>query len=233
MKTVVVTGCDYGLGAELVKRGLADGWRVFACGLNPAKTKPMRELARAYGKQLEVLRMDMSSESAIRRGAAVIRRRIPRLDLLVNNAGVYWTDGAEQMSFRSFQRMFAVNTIGPAVLVRELLKPLRAARGRIVNVSSESGSLAGVTNGRPIIAYGASKAALNMVMRRLSFILADDGIRILCVHPGWMRTPMGKLSGDPDQEPATTAKEIFELAGKLDATMSGGFLDHDGHARPW
>ncbi|MEK7474805.1 MAG: SDR family NAD(P)-dependent oxidoreductase [Candidatus Coatesbacteria bacterium] len=233
MKTVVVTGCDYGLGVELAKRGLADGWRVFAGCLHPAKAKAMRDPSRAYGKQLTVLPMDMSSEPAIRRAAAVIRRKVPRLDLVVNNAGVFWNDGPEKVSSRDFQRMFAVNTIGPAILVRELLKPLRAARGAIVNISSEAGSLAGVANARPIIAYGASKAALNMVMRRLSFMLADDGIRILLVHPGWMRTPMGRTAGDPTQEPAATAKDVFELAAKLDDRMTGSFVEHSGRPYPW
>jgi NAD(P)-dependent dehydrogenase (short-subunit alcohol dehydrogenase family) len=234
MKTVVVTGCDWGLGAEIAKRGLADGWRVFAGCLNPVKSPAMKELAKAYGNRLTVLRMDMSSEASIRRAAAAIRRNVRRLDLLVNNAGIFWNDGPEKVNARDFQRMFAVNAIGPAVLIRELLRPLRAAKGRIINVSSEAGSIGAVANARPIIAYGASKAALNMIMRRLSFMLARDGVYTISIHPGWMRTPMGRAGGgDPTQEPSDTARDVFKLAAKLDRKMTGRFFIHDGTPYPW
>ena len=236
MKTVVVTGCDYGLGVELVKRGLADGCRVFAGCLDPPKAKEMKALAKEHGKELAVFRMDMSSEASIRRAAATVRRKAPCVDLLINNAGIYGEDGLEQVSFEGFSRMFAVNTFGPAVLIRELHGPLSEAEGVIVNITSEAGSQAGVANARPILAYGASKAALNAITRRLSFILAKDGIRVIAVHPGWMRTPMGRAGGaEPNQEPSATAKDVFALVAKVnrDATMSGGFFEHNGRPYPW
>jgi len=236
MDTVVVTGCDHGLGVELVKRGLAEGCRVFAGCLNPSKAKEMKGLAKEHGGKLVVFRMDMSSEASIRRAAAAIRRKTPCVELLINNAGIYAEDGLEQVSFAGFSRMFAVNTFGPAVLIRELHAPLREAEGVIVNISSEAGSQAGVGNDRPILAYGASKAALNAITRRLSFILAKDGIRVIAVHPGWMRTPMGRAGGaEPNQEPSATAQDVFVLVAKVKrgATMSGGFFEHNGRPYPW
>jgi NAD(P)-dependent dehydrogenase (short-subunit alcohol dehydrogenase family) len=236
MNTVVVTGCDYGLGVDLVRCGLAGGGRVFAGCLNPPKAKEMKALAKEHGEKLVVFRMDMSSEASIRRSAASIRRKAPRVDLLINNAGVFAEDGLEKVNFDDFARMFAVNTFGPAVLIRELHEPLRKAGGSIVNITSEAGSMAGVTNDRPILAYGASKAAMNAITRRLSFILATDGIRVIAVHPGWLRTPMGRAGGDePTQEPSDTARDVFVLAAKLklDAKMSGGFFDHSGRTYPW
>ena len=104
MDTVVVTGCDYGLGVELVKRGLADGCRVFAGCLNPPKAKEMRGLKEEHGDRLVVVRMDMSSEASIWRAAAAIRRKAPRVDLLINNAGIYAVDGLEQVSFEGFSQ---------------------------------------------------------------------------------------------------------------------------------
>ena len=77
MNTVVVTGCDYGLGVELVQRGLADGYRVFAGCLNPPKAKDMNGLTKEHGDKLVIFQLDMSSEASIRRAAAAIRRRAP------------------------------------------------------------------------------------------------------------------------------------------------------------
>jgi len=204
---------------------------VFAGYLKPAKAKDVKQLVKEYGKQLTVLPMDMSSEAAIKRASTTIRRKTKRVDLLINCAGVFWNDGAEKVNFRDFTRMFVVNTFGPAVLIREMLLPLRTARGAIVNISSEAGSQAGVSSDRPILAYGASKAALNGLTRRFSFILAKDGIRVISVHPGWMRTPMG--GDNAQQEPSATARDVFALADKLDAKMSGGFFNHDGSPYPW
>ncbi len=236
MKTAVITGCDYGLGVELVRRALADGCRVFAGCLNPPGAKEMKALKKENGDRLTVCRMDMSSEASVRRAAAGIRRKAPRVDLLINNAGIYAEDGLDGVSFDALSRMFAVNTFGPAVLIRELHAPLREAKGVVVNITSEAGSQAGVTNARPILAYGASKAALNAITRRLSFILAKDGIRVIAVHPGWMRTPMGRAGGaEPTQEPSATADDVFALVAKVraEAGMSGGFFEHNGRPYPW
>ena len=236
MKTVVVTGCDFGLGVELVKHGLAEDCRVFAGCLNPAKAKEMKTIAKVHKNRLIVFRLDLSSEASIRRAAAAIRRKAPRVDLLINNAGIYWTDGLKKTNFESFSRMFAVNAFGPAILVRELHDTLRKAQGVVANISSEAGSMANVANDRPILAYGSSKAALNAIMRRLSFILEKDGIRVILIHPGWLQTPMGKSGGStPPDDPAVVAKAVFELVEKLklDAKLSGGFFHRDGRTFPW
>ena len=143
MKQAMITGCDYGLGAELAREGLARGFRVFAGCLNPAKAAAMKMLAREHGRRLAVLRMDMGSERSVDRACAVIRKKTEKLHLLVSNAGVYWTDGLDRLSFKGLRRMFDVNAFGPARLARNLRGLLRASgEGRIVNISSESGSLA-------------------------------------------------------------------------------------------
>jgi NAD(P)-dependent dehydrogenase (short-subunit alcohol dehydrogenase family) len=194
----------------------------------------MKKLAREYGRELIVLRMDMGSERSIDRACAVVRKKAKKLHVLVSNAGVYWTDGLDKVSFRDFRMMFDVNAFGPARLARNLRGLLRASgEGRIVNVSSESGSLANVLGPRPILAYGASKAALNMLARRMSFELMSDGIRVICIHPGWMKTPMGCASGEPPQDPADTARDVFNLAARIDAKMNGGFFLHNGKRFPW
>jgi len=72
-----------------------------------------------------------------------------------------------------------------------------------------------------------------MLARRMSFELVKDGILVVCVHPGWMRTPMGRLSGKPPQDPADTARDVYDLAARMNRTMTGGFFLHTGKRFPW
>lgn len=179
--------------------------------------------------------LDQAGEAGVRRGAAAVKRLTKRVDLLVNVAGIYFEDGLDRVSFRDFQRMFAVNAFGPACFVRSLRPLLKAAGGAaIVNVTSESGSLATVNSARPIFAYAASKAAMNMFSRKMAFELKADRVNVIAIHPGWMDTPMGRQGGaHPTQDPAATARDVFTLVEKLDEGMSGGFFWHHGERFPW
>jgi len=181
-----------------------------------------------------VVGANLAVERSVVKACAVIRRRARRVDALFNVAGVYFRDGLDAVTYRHLAQMHAVNAFAPLVLVRHLRPLLRAARtARIVNVSSEAGALAGVSSRRPIIAYAMSKAALNMVTRKLAWELADDGARVISVHPGWMQTPMGRREGKPTQPPAATARNLLRLAGRITPKMNGGFFDHDGTPRDW
>jgi len=92
-KQALITGCDYGLGAELAKAAMARGYHVFAACLKPAAAEAVRAFARERGYHPTVLKMDMSSESDIRRACAGIARKTDRIDMIVNNAAMYFTDG--------------------------------------------------------------------------------------------------------------------------------------------
>lgn len=234
-KIAVVTGCDHGLGVALVKSALARGYQVFAGCLAPRRAWAMKHLKAQYGRKLAVFKIDMSAEGSIKRACAYIKKQVARVDLLINNAGMYFEDGIDKVDFGRFRRMFSVNAFGPIVLVRHLRKRLRASgKGRVMMVSSEAGSLKKVASARPILAYGASKAALNMFTRRLAYGLAQDGIKVVAVHPGWMKTPMGYTSGDhPMQDPTESADDLLKLAEKLDGAMNGGFFFHGGKRHPW
>jgi len=194
----------------------------------------MRAMAKKYPGKLAILGMDVSSEGSIRRACRRVARGCRQLDLLVNVAGIFFNDGLARVNMRNLAHMMEVNAFGPLLLIKHLRFLLRTARGKVVNVSSESGSLAGVTGERPIYAYGASKAALNMFMRRAAFELAREGVTLISIHPGWMNTTMGRRSGaHPPQEPADTAADIMKLAGRMNAATSGGFFFHHGKRHPW
>jgi len=206
---------------------------VFAVCLRSRSAGDARKLQKEVGPRLTILAADLSSEAHLKRVGSIVRRKAKRLDLLVNVAGAYWRDGLDKLSSRDLHRMFAVNAFAPVLLARHLRPLLREGHGVIVNVSSEAGGIADVNSHRPILAYAASKTALNMFTRKLAFELEPDRIRVFAIHPGWMKTPMGRKEGAPVQDPADTAREILHLAGHLTPGMNGGFFNHDGKARRW
>lgn len=233
-RTIVVTGCDHGLGLEVARAAAAAGARVFALCLFPGAVKDLARVARAHPGRVTAVCADLSAERGMRKACAAIRRKTRRVDTLFNVAGAYWRDGLDRVTYADLGRMMAINAFAPLLLVRHLRPLLRAARGAaIVNVSSEAGSLAGVSSRRPIIAYAMSKAALNMVTRKLVWELAGDRVRVISVHPGWMKTPMGRTEGDPTQEPSATAANLLRLSHRITTRMNGGFVDHDGRPRAW
>ncbi len=232
-RTTLVTGCDHGLGLEVARAALRRGDRVFALCLRSRSAGDLRALRREAGARLTVLAADLSSEAHLQRACAIVRRKAARLDLLVNVAGAYWRDGLDRLTSRDLHRMFAVNAFAPVLLARFLRPLLRAAHGTIANVSSEAGGIADVNGNRPILAYAASKTALNMFTRKLAFELAGDGVKVFALHPGWMKTPMGRKEGAPVQDPADTARDILSLAARLTPAMNGGFFNHNGTPRRW
>jgi NAD(P)-dependent dehydrogenase (short-subunit alcohol dehydrogenase family) len=162
------------------------------------------------------------------------------VDVLVNNAGLS-AEGlgaaADErdvlvLSAEHFMGQMRINALGPMLLARQLLPALRrSARPRIVNISSQVGSMVvGSRVGRDV-GYGASKAALNMITIKLASRLRDEGVIAIAVHPGYLRTAMGGANADLD--PTEAALQIVDLIEGLTMEQSGTFLRWDGSEHPW
>ena len=233
-KTAVITGCARGLGVDLVKEALLQGYRVFAGCRRSRSAVEIRRLSVKSGGMLIPFAIDMSSEESIRRGADLVARKAKRVDVLINNAAICGSDGLNKVSMRDFHRVFAVNSFGPVVLLRRLRRLLAASgAGKVVNISSEAGSISNANHPRAMYAYSASKTALNMLTRRAALELASEKISVIAVHPGWMNTPMGRTAGKPPQDPADTARDVFKMISRMGAKESGGFFNHNGKGFAW
>jgi len=205
---------------------------VWAGCRRPAQATDLRGLTD------RVLELDTGSERSIAAFASAIGDA--PIDVLYNNAGLdaraFGVPDDErdvlQLSGEHFLGEMRVNALGPMLVVRALLGGLRAATlPRIVNVSSQVGSMeVGRTVGRDV-GYTASKAALNMITLKLASRLRDDGIVAISLHPGFLRTDMNPGQGDMDATEAATA--IADLVGRLTLEQSGSFLRWDGTAHPW
>ena len=154
------------------------------------------------------------------------------MDLLVNNAGVIGpqTPDALSMDYEGFAHTLAVNTIAPLRVAHAVLPALRRWGGaKIVTVSSQMGMMAYAKSDR--IAYRASKAAVNKVMQGLATDLMDDGIAVMVVHPGWVRTDMGGPEADISVD--ESVQGLMAVIDGLSLETSGTFRAWNGRTVPW
>jgi len=229
--TVVITGANRGLGLELAKQYLADGATVIGGCRNPGAATELRSAGA------EVVALDTGSGESIAEFGAVVGDR--PVDLLFNNAGIdaRAVGGAEtargplDVTEHQFRAVLDVNVLGPLLMVQALVGNLRAATGKIVNVSSQVGSIEIAQRIGSDAAYTTSKAALNMLTLKQSQVLRGDGVCVIALHPGWLRSDMGGPRAD--LEPAVAAAAIVAVVDHITIEQSGSFLRWDGSVHPW
>jgi NAD(P)-dependent dehydrogenase (short-subunit alcohol dehydrogenase family) len=206
-KTVVVTGGNSGMGFETAAALASIGARVLITVRNADKGRAAVAsiTQRLQGEgQVQLVVFDLADLASVRRGAAEILEQTPRLDVLVNNAGLVLTERAETVD--GYEATFAINHLGPFLLTNLLLDRMtESAPSRIVNVASTAHSAArkGIpfddlqsTHGyRGMRVYGQSKLANILFTLELSRRFGDKGITANSLHPGTVRTGYG---GDGD-----------------------------------
>ena len=229
----LVTGANRGLGLEFVRQLLAAGRHVVAACRHPGKATALNQLAGEHPGRLHVLPLDVAAP----RTHAELARELPlvlgdegRLDLLINNAGVLHSgERFGHLTLPNFEDSFRTNAAGP-LLLTQALAPLLADGARVVNLSSELGSIGTTTRfGTP--SYNMGKAAQNMATVLLSHALADRGIVVAALHPGWVRTDMGGEKAS--LAPGDAAAGILRVVAGLKPGDSGQFLDWQGRAMAW
>jgi NAD(P)-dependent dehydrogenase (short-subunit alcohol dehydrogenase family) len=199
-KTItLITGANKGLGKETARQLLAQGHHVIVTARNEANAKAA---AAELGHGAEALVLDVDNNATIQHAVKTVAEKHGRLDVLINNAGIAEDFGTPvtQVTAQAWDKTFATNVTGALVTTQAFLPLLKKGHEpRVVNLSSILGSIglssdssspiaAGVGTGA---AYGASKAALNMLTVHLAQALRADGIKVNAVHPGWVQTDMG------------------------------------------
>ncbi len=182
---VVVTGASSGIGRAIVAALTADRHHVFATVRRNRDAAALRE---AFGRSVTPMLCDLTDDQAVRRAADEVRQSIrPHgLDALVNNAGIAVPGPIEALTDDDLRRQFEINVIGLVHLTQRLLPAIRAAGGRIVNISSDSGLVASPFLG----AYGASKFAVEALSDALRLELRPLGVAVSLVEPGPIDTPI-------------------------------------------
>lgn len=219
-RVAVVTGANRGIGRAIAERLANEGHLVAICARSLADAALT---AADIGMDSFALRVDVTDPPSVTSAVAAIVERTGRLDVVVNNAGGHFDDGQilSAVTDDDLRDAFEVNTIGPLRVVRAALPPMRSAGwGRIVNVSSRSGSFAATWATAP--AYGVSKAALNMLTLQLAKELEGSGILVNACCPGWVRTRMGGDEAERSVEQG--ADTPAWLATLPDDGPTGGFF---------
>ncbi len=231
MKNALVTGANRGLGLEFTRQLANNGYRVFACARDIKKADALSQLA-AMNEHiiLETLNVcDFKSIEALSK-----KLEDEPIDLLVNNAGSSGQKGVTigHIEKNNFLHVFETNCLGVVKVSEAFLANLSLGTDKqILVVSSRMGSISDNEQGKSY-AYRASKAAANAVMKSFAIDVKEQGVHVMLIHPGWVRTDMGGENGLVD---ATES-----VSGMLEQLEKHGQSSHaevlrrfDGGTIPW
>lgn len=238
-RIALVTGANKGLGFEVARRLGEAGLRVWLGARDVRSGEAAAASLRQSGADVRAIRLDLLDAGTISAAAAEIEARDGRLDVLVNNAGINDPrDGAPgKTQMEAVRRIFDTNFFGTLAVTQAMLPLLRrSASGRIINQSSDLGSLTQQGNADwkfafvKSLGYSASKAALNMLTVHLAVELKEAGIVVNSANPGATATDLNGHRGHQTVEQG--AAVTVRLALATDDTVTGGFFGAR-QVEPW
>lgn len=232
MKFVLITGANRGIGFELTKQCLSLGHTVIATMRSTLKNELFSTLPNSQNLILETL--DVNSCESVSTLFSKVRNYNLKIDWIFNNAGIIDWSSIHEVDAESFRDIYETNVIGAFRVLRGAIKVMNGNNNSlIINLSSRLGSihLRGETQLGGAIAYQCSKASLNMLTKQASIDLAEHGIKVISVSPGWVRTDMG--GSDAKYEVEESVKLLLAQINQLPKNSNGIFLGEDGNEIPW
>lgn len=220
MSSILVTGANRGIGLEFCRQLSQRGDEVIAVC---RQSSP--ELQQLAVRVIEGIDVSQADDVARLQQALADEH----LDVLVNNAGILARDTLSELDFEDIEQQFRVNAVAPLRVSAALQKNLSHG-SKIFVITSNLGSIAENTSGG-YYGYRMSKAAVNMAMKSLSVDLADRGIGVFVLHPGYVATDMTSHQG-----PVSTTESVDGLLARIDELTlsdSGSFWHARGHPIPW
>ncbi|WP_407542523.1 SDR family oxidoreductase (plasmid) [Deinococcus radiomollis] len=234
----LVTGSNKGIGLEVARQLAQQGLTVLIGARDQQRGEAAATQLQAEGLRAQFLQLDVTDGASLTAAAADVKARYGKLDILVNNAGVQLDDQPpSQVSIQVLQDTFNMNVFGVVRVTQAMLPLLRAAEAaRIVNMGSAMGSLTltsdpdNMRSGYWLLAYAASKAALNAVTVQFANELRVEGIKVNAADPGYVATDLTGQQGFNSVEDGALPAVRLALLPADGPTAS--FFNIDG-SMPW
>jgi NAD(P)-dependent dehydrogenase (short-subunit alcohol dehydrogenase family) len=230
-RVALVTGANRGIGLEVTRALALRGFTTVLGARDAQKGDEAARSLRQDGLKIIPVQLNVTDQQSIDAANRFVEERFGKLDVLVNNAAILYDDWqrAENANLETVREAFETNTLGAWRMCQSFIPLLRKSKhARIVNVSSESGSLTMMGGGTP--GYSVSKVALNALTRMLADELRPARILVNSVCPGWVATDMGGPNAPRTVEEG--AASVVWAATLSDDGMTGGFF-RDGEPLPW
>lgn len=191
-KKILITGAYGGLGRAMCEEFLLAGNSVALVGRDWNKLLKLKNellTTATQGQKIEFYVCELSDSESVLKMTSAVKNDFDHIDVIINAAAIFPVSSIENTTTKDFQDCMKVNVESPFVIIREFLEGMKESKwGRIVNIASSS-----AYGGAPkTSAYCASKHALLGLSRTLFKELKQDGVRVYCISPGSIQTPMGE-----------------------------------------
>ena len=192
-KVAIVTGGAKGIGLGSAQRLLEDGTTVVIFDLDEKAVATTRELFASFGDRFSAVTIDISSEAQVKKAVTDVGDKHGYINYLVNSAGIQTYGMAEDTTEELWDKTFGVNVKAMFLTTKYAVPFMRKAKGgSIVNISS----VQGLANQKNVLAYAASKGAVNALTRAIAVDYAAEQIRCNAVLPGCVDTPMIRTTAE-------------------------------------
>lgn len=190
-KKVLITGAGKGIGFEIASQLGSKGFHVIISGRNETGLLHALKILEKKGVSVEMVLLDIESDESVKNAAAVLAVKKTKIDVIINNAAVALKRDESILfsDFKILESTININSFGAVRVVKAFL-PMMNRPGKIINISSEVGSMSGHLD-RWSPSYGVSKTLLNALTRHMAHELQNEHITVNAVCPGWVRTDMG------------------------------------------
>ena len=228
MKNVVITGANRGIGLELAKHYRELDYTVI--GICRESSEELDDLA-----DMVISDIDVRSADSIAMVAEVLASTLinsdsgQKIDVLINNAGVFLNETLEEMDFDSIETQMEINAIAP-LRVTHAFQSMLWEGSKVAMITSRMGSVSDNGSGA-YYGYRASKAALNAFGKSLAIDLKPKGVAVALLHPGFVQTRMVGFNGDIT--PAQAAAGLAQRIEELNLENTGSFWHSNGELLPW
>lgn len=233
MDKVLVTGANRGIGLEFVKYYSGEGHQVFATTRSPGADDELHQLA-SQNENIRIVQLELEDDASIAELKKTLDDR--PIDLLILNAGYYGPriEGKHfgSVNYEEWAKLFNVNVLGNMKVVEALSDNVAASMQKKIAVLSAIKGSIGDNTGGGTYPYRSAKAALNAVTKSLAIDLLPQGIKVVALHPGWVKTDMGGFKHAP-LETAESVQGMVVVISEMTEETTGRFIAYDKRDLPW